>query len=314
MRSCLFPGVPWLALGYSQIDAPLGGIAPYLGVFGVSWAVMVSAGLVVLGLRSRQRLTWFSLGIALWAVAWMIGLIEWSQPVAKPLRLSLIQGNVAQADKSRADKLTTILDRYVRMSRQVGEASDVIVWPETAVSVRYEELNTYRPTRALLPFLTQQAAQTGSDFLIGLPSGSRQAGVLHNSVVSFGSARGIYHKQRLVPFGEYLPLRSAFPFWGKFVTFPRRDYLPGRHDQLLLHAGGQPVGLSICFEATFGHVIRRSLPQARFLVNVSPVLRPSSTTVARSSYAASRPFPKSYTAVSSPASAPHPISVVEMRA
>lgn len=45
VRSWLFTGFPWLAIGYSQTDAPLGDLAPYLGVFGVGWAVLLSAGL-----------------------------------------------------------------------------------------------------------------------------------------------------------------------------------------------------------------------------------------------------------------------------
>ena len=36
IRSWLFTGFPWLSLGYSQIDSLLGGLAPYLGIFGVS--------------------------------------------------------------------------------------------------------------------------------------------------------------------------------------------------------------------------------------------------------------------------------------
>ena len=47
------------------------------------------------------------------------------------------------------------------------------------------------------------------------------------------------------------------------------DFTPGDADQPLLQAAGHAVGVSICFEAVFGNDIRRALPQARFLVNVS---------------------------------------------
>ena len=46
VRSWLLTGFPWLAFGYSQTDAPLGQLAPYLGVFGVGWAVLFSTGLL----------------------------------------------------------------------------------------------------------------------------------------------------------------------------------------------------------------------------------------------------------------------------
>ena len=54
VRSWLLTGFPWLAVGYSQIDSPLGALAPYLGVFGVGWAVMLSAGLLSAIVRSRD--------------------------------------------------------------------------------------------------------------------------------------------------------------------------------------------------------------------------------------------------------------------
>ncbi|MDZ7734782.1 MAG: hypothetical protein U5P41_00450 [Gammaproteobacteria bacterium] len=39
-------GFPWLNLGYSQIETPLAGFAPLVGVYGVSWISMIVAGLL----------------------------------------------------------------------------------------------------------------------------------------------------------------------------------------------------------------------------------------------------------------------------
>jgi apolipoprotein N-acyltransferase len=47
------------------------------------------------------------------------------------------------------------------------------------------------------------------------------------------------------------------------------DFTAGERDQPLLQVGGYPVGVSICFEAAFGSLIRRALPEAAYLVNVS---------------------------------------------
>ncbi|HEX9180636.1 MAG TPA: apolipoprotein N-acyltransferase, partial [Burkholderiales bacterium] len=48
-RSWFLTGFPWLAAGYSQVPAsPLAGFAPLLGIFGVSLAAALSAGLLLL--------------------------------------------------------------------------------------------------------------------------------------------------------------------------------------------------------------------------------------------------------------------------
>ena len=265
VRGWLFSGFPWLALGYSQIDSPLGKLAPYLGVFGVGWAVLVSAGLVLLLFHGdwRHRLLWGSGIIFFWSGAWGLGQLDWVEPVGEPIRVSLVQGNISQDQKFDPDRLRSTLRRYAQLSGEAAADSDVIVWPETAIPVFYQDAEGFVRT------LEAQAIDSGVDYLIGVPSGSRNEGIFHNSVVSQGRSHGFYHKHRLVPFGEYLPLRSLLTFFHGLVDIPMADFTPGRADQSLLRAGGHPVGVSICYEAVFGDEIRLSLPQARFLVNVS---------------------------------------------
>ena len=47
------------------------------------------------------------------------------------------------------------------------------------------------------------------------------------------------------------------------------DIDSGAEEQPLLYAAGQPLGVSICFEDTFARDVRRDLPEATLLVNVS---------------------------------------------
>ncbi len=92
VRSWLFSGFPWLSLGYSQGDSPLAGIAPYLGVFGVSWAVMLSAGFLLWLSRGDRRGRYLAgaLGLLLWVGGWGLGRVDWVQPQGEPLRISLV--------------------------------------------------------------------------------------------------------------------------------------------------------------------------------------------------------------------------------
>ena len=70
-------------------------------------------------------------------------------------------------------------------------------------------------------------------------------------------------------FGEYLPLRALFLFFRHWVDIPMADFTAGEREQPLFRAEGQPVGLSICFEAAFGSEIRLALPDATWLINIS---------------------------------------------
>lgn len=264
-RSWLFSGFPWLALGYSQTDSALAGLAPYVGVFGVGWAVMLSAGLLLLALQGDRRARAWALGlaVALWTGAWGLGKIGWTTPAGDPVRVSLVQGNIAQEKKWLPENQQRTLEQYIRLTAPVMTESQVIIWPEAAIPLFYQEVGEF--TQAL----QQEARDTGADFLIGIPWGDMSAEVYHNSVISLGGANGFYHKRRLVPFGEYLPFRWALNIFRRYVDIPMADFTPGDSEQPLLRAAGRPVGISICFEAVFGSEIRRSLPQAQWLVNVS---------------------------------------------
>ncbi len=159
--------------------------------------------------------------------------------------------------------LTKRWHRYVQLSLPEHGRSDVIVWPETAIPAFYQDV---------LPFLEalgEKAREDRVDYVTGIPTGSWETSIFHNSVISVGRSLAFYSKRRLLPFGEYLPLRWFFLFFRDWVTIPMADFTPGDRDQPLLRAGGQPVGVSICFEAVFGSEIRRALPEATWLINVS---------------------------------------------
>ncbi len=266
VRSWLFSGFSWLSLGYSQIDGPLAGLAPYLGTFGVGWAVWVSAGLVMLLLRSRwpARIGWSFLALLLWCGSWALGQVTWVERAGDPLRVSLIQGNISQELKWLPEQLEQSLAVYVGLSLDVGDESDLIIWPETAIPAFYSDIE-----RDFIPALEAEAKRSQTDYLSGIPAGSWETGIFYNAVVSIGSSHGFYHKRHLVPFGEYLPLRVILDFFSHFVEIPMSDFTAGALNQPLLQAAGYPIGVSICYEAAFGNEIRRSLPQATFLVNLS---------------------------------------------
>ncbi len=265
VRGWFFTGFPWLALGYSQIDGPLAGIAPVLGVYGVSLAAALSAGWLVLLLCGGW--VWRSaaaLGLAIvWGGAVALNNLSWVQPIGQPLKVSLLQGNIPQDLKWLWDLRDPTLELYTNLTRASWD-SDLIVWPETAVPALYHEVADFFDS------LAAEANQHGSALLMGVIYQEPNDGPYYNSVVSVGGAtpRQFYHKRHLVPFTEYLPLEGVLGGLVKFMQVPMSDFSAGDNAAPLAVAG-QRVGISICYEDAFGEETIEALPEATLLVNVT---------------------------------------------
>lgn len=265
VRSWLFTGFPWLYVGYTQLQLPLGNLAPLLGVYGVGWALAISAGLLVVTVRSHPgaiRIGAAAALLALWIGAWSVGNLQWTQPSGEPLRVSLLQPNVAQLRKWDPSYRRDILTEYVRLTRDHWD-SDLIVWPETAVPVFYDEV-----ANGYLDVLAAQARSHNTELLIGLPV-RLSGGIYYNSMLTLGSAHAFYHKRHLVPFGEYIPLRGLLGTVLDILQVPMSNFSSGDEQQPPLPVGDYRAGISICYEIAFPAEVRSFLPQAQWLINVS---------------------------------------------
>ncbi len=262
-RGWFMTGFPWLVMGYSQLDSPLAGLAPIMGVYGVSWLLALSAGLIVALVLERKR--WWTYAIALpvlWGTSWAVNQINWTQASAPPLAVTLLQGNIPQDLKWHPSVRQPTIDLYTEMTR-ASWGSDLIIWPESALpAFRYE-------VKALVEDLNIEAQEHNTDLLIGVLDMDKTYGRYYNSMMSLGQSQGVYYKQHLVPFTEYLPLKELLGNLVRFMQVPMSDFSSGGDEQPLLEVAGQKVGISICFEDAFGEEVIRTVPEASLLVNVS---------------------------------------------
>ena len=266
LRGLLFTGFPWLSVGYSQVPAsPLAGYAPLFGVFGVSLIVAVSGGLLLFlqsARWSRQGKITLAGLLALWVCGAALSHVGWTQAQGEPIKVSLLQGNIAQDEKFDEDRLLDILETYRRLAD--GSDAKLIVMPETALPLlRNNVPDTYEF------LLGNHARRNGGDILIG--AFEKEDGNYYNSVYSLGSAESQhYRKNHLVPFGEFIPLRSVFGWLiNDVLQIPMGDQASGGADQAPLNVAGQKVAVDICYEDAFGEEIIRALPEATLLVNVT---------------------------------------------
>ena len=266
IRGWLFTGFPWLSLGYTQVNGPLYGFSPLLGVYGDSWLTMFGAGVLLLVVSvagMRQRLQYLVLFAVLGLVSFLADHIDWATPKGPPLKASLLQGNIPQDEKWLPENRQPSIDLYTRLTVEHWD-SDIIIWPETALPAFFQQAKTF------LSDLAQDAQKHHSDVLIGMPvldaSGNK---VYYNSLVLLGDPFQIYSKRHLVPFGEYVPLKSLLGGFLEFFNIPMADFSVGHAEKNTLPVHGLKAGISICYEDAFGEEVIEALPQANLLINVS---------------------------------------------
>ncbi len=258
LRSWLFTGFPWLVVGYSQIDLPLAGYAPIVGVLGISWLIALSAGLL-----HDWRSSWSWVGqIIIWGLGVLLTQYTWTQPIGEPFQVSLIQGNIAQQHKWQPDWYPETIHRYRSLTEQVAD-SELVIWPETAIPAYNTRVET-----SLLRLLHDMMHEQQRDLLTGIIV--KEKGRYYNAMISLGqSGRQAYYKRHLVPFGEYLPGKAWLQPILDFMQIPMSNFSAGTSDKPVLRLAGQLAGIDICYEDAFASEVMRALPEAGYLINAS---------------------------------------------
>lgn len=264
LRGWLFTGFPWLNLGYSQTDTLLAVLAPVAGVYGLTWSVMLAAGLVVALFTGtiRQRLLSLIILAAIGSGSWLLQSREWTQDENKDIDIAMVQGAVPQSVKWHPDMRETSMQLYRDLTRPYLDR-DLVVWPETAIPAFYHQVSGY------LQEVESEARGHGSRVLVGIPFRDPDTGHYYNSLLSLQEKPLRYDKRHLVPFGEYLPFKSLLAGFLRFLNIPISDFTPGNAESPLLVVNGIRIGASICYEDAFGEEVIEALPEAQILVNVS---------------------------------------------
>ena len=259
----LLNGFPWLQIAYSQLNTPLAGYAPIMGVYGIGFLLAVSGCLLFeCGRHNSFRLQGVLILSLIWGAGWGLRQVQWTHAIGEPIAVTLVQGNIDQDQKWQENQKTRTLRLYQQLTEQHWD-SNVIIWPETSVPAFLSEVKTY-----FLDPLSTKARQHGVDILVSLPT--EGAGKdYYNSVMTLGQTESLYHKQHLLPFGEYLPLQPLSGWVLDQLNIPLGSFTAGIAEQPLLSAGGYAFVSTICYEDAFGELVRHQVEQAAYLVNVT---------------------------------------------
>lgn len=301
-RGWVFTGFPWLYLGYAHTDTWLSGWAPVTGVLGISWITACCGALLGLYVRlglyikpgggfisrkeTRNKKTIVGLkapiltlsgGTLVAIVFWLGGAyfqsLSWTVPTGKPLSIGLVQPALPLSIKWDPHKLPEIFNQY-RTDTQKLLTNDLVIWPESAIPRFHHEVAGY------LDPIVSEANDTNTALITGIPTAENNPNddkdnaasffsSYYNSVIGLGRASGTYHKQHLVPFGEYVPFEKWLRGTIAFFDLPMSAFNSGPEQQQPITAKGAIIGTAICYEIAYSELVRKSALKANLLLTLS---------------------------------------------
>jgi apolipoprotein N-acyltransferase len=279
VRGEFLTGFPWNFVGASQWRVlPLIQVASVTGIYGVSFLVVwVSVSLfgafLALSRRPAAQRLWAEAGIPLLAVAGVAsfgaGKLAAISPPGKELKVAFVQPSIAQTmiwdpagDKVRFQSVLDLSERALASNPQL------LLWPESAVPDLSPEIQ-----QSISQLVQKHAAWllfcagTAEPAADGTPQYFNSALLCNPDGALEG---GIYHKRRLVIFGEYIPLVRWLPFL-KWLTPIGGEVTPGDHPvQFEMRNPPAKMSILICFEDMFAQEGREHVgPDTDFLVNLT---------------------------------------------
>jgi apolipoprotein N-acyltransferase len=300
--------VPWDQLGYSQVDnAIVNQLAPWTGVYGISFVVVAVSALIAGGLiieRCPPKPFWQ--GRKPWGIAGallMMGLsLGFDLPPRNPAPTAtavLIQPNLDVSGDNRWSgpgewdkhiaQFTRLAEEqckgYIAGIPQTGASNgeivcppypthpDLVAWPESPAPFDETDPKFEKALKGISAAV--QAPLVVGNIGWDYDEPAREWHYYNSALVvgADGNKVGRYDKIHLVPFGEYIPFQNLLKFahklTGRVSTFSRGS---GPKVFRLPTANGEAhrYGVFICYESAFADEIRHFAQLgAEVLVNIS---------------------------------------------
>jgi apolipoprotein N-acyltransferase len=265
-REWALTGFPWLYLGYAHVSTWISGWAPITGVFGLSFICAISGTCLFLAWRSRKAVsctTYAVVLITLWGGGAILKPTQWvGQANERPITVALVQPNVPQEHKWDPRWYNTILQQ-LRVSTEGLLGRDIVIWPESAIP------NYFQQAQDFLQPISQRAEAAGTTLITGAPYRAPGSSASYNGIAALGEGSGIYLKQRLVPFGEYVPLENQLRGLIDFFDLPMSSFSSGPARQKPLSSGAYRIAPFICYEIVYGGLVAENAQNAELLVTIS---------------------------------------------
>ncbi|MGH9457888.1 MAG: apolipoprotein N-acyltransferase [Thermoanaerobaculia bacterium] len=257
LRTFLLTGFPWNLLAVALIDTPpLVILARVIGPYGVAFLAMIPATLLgwiaaTPGVPKRKATAGVAAValVAAWLGAGALILSRIDPSAGEPLDAAMLQPNITLEMRWDLRSAIRIYELMMEMSREAAaERPGVVIWPESTVPLTFAVSPFYRES------VEDFSLESGADVILGsIAEDAADPTQLWNAayLVTEGEVKGRYDKVRLVPFGEYVPLRELLFFADELVRAVG-DFQFGSSERPLV--GRFAYGPAICYEIVFPQI------------------------------------------------------------
>lgn len=271
LRATFATGFPWLLVGFGQIDSPLQHLLPIIGVYGVSFMTCLAGALLYCATEgylrtqnthSLHNLPYLIAFLSILLAPLLLKNLHPMQTNKKSINIGVIQANLSMRDKWDDDIFAQIINRYRNGINDLKTKASLIILPESAIPVPEAYVTDFIDE---LNFLT---LKHNNSILMGIPhAANSDESLYYNTLTYFGSSNGSYHKQHLVPFGEYIP--KPFNRITEALGVPDASMTKGSDKQQLLKFKQHSFASLICFEVAYPEILRKQLPKAEWIISAS---------------------------------------------
>ncbi|MCY3890682.1 MAG: apolipoprotein N-acyltransferase [bacterium] len=209
-----FGGVPLATLPMSQVDTPW---ATTVRVLGPLLLVGVGAAIAMVLAAALDRRWQAALALAVVVLGfWGWAALAPRGSATGTLDVAIVQGGGPQRTRAANTVPGVVFERHLEASQLVQKPVDLVVWPEDVVDVHGLFVNSEERQR-----LAELATELDATLVAGVVEDVSATEAANFAAVFSpdGSLINRYDKVRLVPFGEYVPLRSL-------IEPLAPDYLP----------------------------------------------------------------------------------------
>ena len=276
LRAKLFTGFPWNLWAYS-----------------ISWSVEILQTLNIIGLFAFNLIVvtiftipailFYKFGtikkffILLFTVILILGFYiygsyevnknqNYLKSINKKVNVKIISPNFKLEYGLNINQIEKKLKKIIRYSEPSSETKTLFIWPEGIFSgYSFNEILIFKD-------LIKKNFNKNHYIVFGINKLNKKTGSFYNSLLLVDNELNIihqYNKQKLVPFGEFLPFENLLNKFGlKKITEGHGSFIRG-NEKTNIQVDQLNILPLICYEVIFTSIIQQSSPDTNLIINIS---------------------------------------------